>query len=363
VTLIEPACWSWPIPEATDDRFLAFHVGSQKLARCAICGRAERKLVDDHDHRTGLRRGLLCRGCNVSEGNQQHGLIFARYRERHPAAILGHSEFYVGRGWPDGWWTQSGLAKLLTGDPDWTPGRIVTRQGGDPLRALTTRRVYAAAWRVYLAWCERLAIDALPVAESQVLDYISHLTFATTLAPTSVRVAVAAIAHVHRGFSGSPGWQGGTFVEAALKAMERVRRTAGWSARPARALSIAEAASVQAAADADGPRSSALIALMAGSGARVADLVAAQVQDLDGPLLRMGDRDHRLDSDVYHRVFLYLVSRGPGPGPLFTTDTGQPLQATQVRRVLLRCAAAAGVDPRGLSAVSLRRFSTGKTGR
>lgn len=35
--------------------------------RCGLCGFVD-SLVMDHDHRTGLERGLLCRSCNTSDG-------------------------------------------------------------------------------------------------------------------------------------------------------------------------------------------------------------------------------------------------------------------------------------------------------
>jgi hypothetical protein len=84
----DPSCWSWPVPESREGdpyRTLErWHNG-----RCAICGHAER-LVDDHDHDgpEGLIRGLLCQGCNLAEGRSGMNII-RKYRERHPAAILG----------------------------------------------------------------------------------------------------------------------------------------------------------------------------------------------------------------------------------------------------------------------------------
>lgn len=35
---------------------------------CAICGSVD-QLVGDHDHKTGLPRGVLCRKCNLAIGN------------------------------------------------------------------------------------------------------------------------------------------------------------------------------------------------------------------------------------------------------------------------------------------------------
>ena len=36
--------------------------------RCAVCGRGDRRLCIDHNHVTGVVRGLLCFGCNTSIG-------------------------------------------------------------------------------------------------------------------------------------------------------------------------------------------------------------------------------------------------------------------------------------------------------
>lgn len=43
--------------------------------RCAVCAR-KRKLVIDHNHETGLVRGLLCTQCNVALGMLGDDLVF-----------------------------------------------------------------------------------------------------------------------------------------------------------------------------------------------------------------------------------------------------------------------------------------------
>jgi hypothetical protein len=74
-----------------DDGILARWQGG----RCAICGKV-RDLVCDHDHTTGFVRGWLCNSCNTTEGmNREPDTIFARYRDRPPAAILGLTIRYL----------------------------------------------------------------------------------------------------------------------------------------------------------------------------------------------------------------------------------------------------------------------------
>jgi hypothetical protein len=67
-----------------------------QAGRRAACGRMGAD-VEDHDHATGLVRGWLCRGCNISEGmNRYSGRLWREYRERNPASICGLVEVYNG---------------------------------------------------------------------------------------------------------------------------------------------------------------------------------------------------------------------------------------------------------------------------
>lgn len=57
--------------------------------RCAVCDEKRKRLFVDHDHETGWVRGLLCNGCNSSEGRGFRAPWFAEYRENPPAAQIG----------------------------------------------------------------------------------------------------------------------------------------------------------------------------------------------------------------------------------------------------------------------------------
>lgn len=98
-----PACWSWAVTLAhltavgrCPEHHAHLMLWNWQQGRCAICARPAcvgRPLVRDHDHASGLIRGLLCQRCNVGEGHTASGLkrpieVFDQYRERYPALMI-----------------------------------------------------------------------------------------------------------------------------------------------------------------------------------------------------------------------------------------------------------------------------------
>jgi hypothetical protein len=64
---------------------------------CAVCLTMDQSMVLDHDHLSGLARGMLCRACNVREGHDgsllfwhlTHADIITAYRANPPAIAAG----------------------------------------------------------------------------------------------------------------------------------------------------------------------------------------------------------------------------------------------------------------------------------
>jgi len=112
------ACWSWPVTaehraQAAQvakcaDPEEAWQLGMRLLedwqdGRCAMC--PARASDTDHDHKTGLVRGLLCHSCNLCEGHASDPEDpYVQYRSRNPATILGIQVRYYS---PFTGWAQS----------------------------------------------------------------------------------------------------------------------------------------------------------------------------------------------------------------------------------------------------------------
>lgn len=103
-----------------------------------------------------------------------------------------------------------------------------------------------------------------------------------------------------------------------------------------------------------GARNRALVAVMYRAGLRVFEALALRAIDVDLnrrtiTVLR-GKKGNRrtvgIDQGGAELIRRWLEVRGSGPGPLFTTRSGRPMSTTQVRALLHRAAARAGVERR-----------------
>lgn len=241
-------------------------------------------------------------------------------------------------------------------------------------RSENTRAMYTRHLQTWTEWCAQNLVDVLDARHAHISLWLSHRQQAGDSESTQA-ARLSAVSSWYR-------WLAREEVVShnptTLLPEERPK------ANPQRtpALSSAQAEKLLVAADADGHRSSALIALMLYTGARIGELLSADVssiaQESGVPVLRIigkgrKRRDLPLIPAVYVRLERYLASRPyptdlapallgqvrAGSQPLFTTSTGKRLMPNQVRNTLLGCARRAGLEPEVIAV--LRPHSTRAT--
>jgi site-specific recombinase XerD len=206
-------------------------------------------------------------------------------------------------------------------------------------------------WR----WCERAGVHPIDARRGDVLQWLADLA-ATEKGTTRARRLGAVSSWydwlvTHDVTDRNP---------ATLRSRERPVR----APRRKPALSNADAVKLLAAADADTARSAALVWMLIYTGVRVSSILGASLSDLtvdrghpvvDLPL--KGDKRLRkpLPPPLYERLEAYLSTRSDverlpaiaagakAPRPLFATSTGKRLRREDVRRLLRRLAAKAGL--------------------
>lgn len=139
-----PACWAWELPPLPVRNHLG-NVQEWQAGRCAVCGRSDHMLVEDHDHATGDTRGYLCERCNNMEGRSNPRPVFAAYQRQYPTLMLGvlqrykaHSDHPAEKDADASWRKALGSLQLLTDEKaraEWQDGlsdfrATIVRMGG-----------------------------------------------------------------------------------------------------------------------------------------------------------------------------------------------------------------------------------------
>lgn len=60
--------------------------------KCAICKRVRKRIVIDHDHKTGVVRGILCDGCNIMLGHLDDDVKFLKSAIDYLSPLGGQNE-------------------------------------------------------------------------------------------------------------------------------------------------------------------------------------------------------------------------------------------------------------------------------
>jgi integrase/recombinase XerD len=248
-------------------------------------------------------------------------------------------------------------------------GSIVARVTGDWLAGLApaTRAAYEGDLGHWHSWCEAQRLDPLAARKSDTSRWIAEMQ-AAGIAKRTIARRVSAAASWYTALDEAT--DGALPLAAQNPARTKRRPRTGRDDSPTIGLTRAEARALIAAADADGPRSSALMRLLLGNGLRVSTVTGARIEDMaeDGGhhvIMLAGKGDVRrkvaLPPAVYTAIMRMLAGRGaPAEGPVFATRTGRAVDRHYIFRLVRRLSAKAGIPaaPR-LSPHSMRHsFAT-----
>ena len=231
-------------------------------------------------------------------------------------------------------------------------------------RRAQTRRAYFTDLRAWYAWCTERDLHPLDARRHDVALWARQLAEQPGLsdkvqAPASIARRLSCLSSFY-GY----GVEVGVLEENPVSNVKRPRVTVDSMTV---GLARDELEQLLAAAEADGPRSAALITLLAYNGLRVDEALSRDVEHLGHQqahrvlrISRKGGRDalEPLCAPVERALHAYLGDRSSGP--LFLDDQGRRMYEAQAWRLVRRLARAAGLKSAGqLSPHSLRHtFAT-----
>ena len=222
-----------------------------------------------------------------------------------------------------------------------------------------TADAYRRDLTLWTGWCHTHQLDPLHAGSDHVRAWLDSRNEAGT---TRAR-RLAAVSAWYRWLTEEGHHTGGNPADLP----HDVRPTR--EPRAASALTREHAAALLAAADSESQRASVVVWLLLHTGIRVGELLAANVSDWDGRVLRVAGRAVHVPAAAAARLNAYLAGRDDtgGARPLVAWATGHRMARSNIRVLVRRVAGKAGLpaavvarlSPEGLRAThrALARFS------
>jgi integrase/recombinase XerD len=228
-----------------------------------------------------------------------------------------------------------------------------------------TRAAYAVDLASWFSFCDQTGVDPLRAGIHhadiyvRVLDEAGDPRTGRRLAPATITRRIAAIGGFYRYAVRQRAVSESPFFAVNRPKVDSESQTTG--------LTRDELRRLIAAAEADGPRSEALILLLGLNGLRITEAVSRDIEHLDYDeghrilhLQRKGNKKGKtpLAAPVLRALDAYVGERTTGP--VFITSTGTRLDRVAAYRILRRLARQAGIPSwASISPHSLRRgFAT-----
>lgn len=239
----------------------------------------------------------------------------------------------------------------------------------------STRRAYAAAWKIFCAWCHEHVLSPLPADAETLAAYLTDR--APHLLPGTLTKHVVAIAQVHR----LRGLHDPTLDARIKRLMRGIRRTHGQPARGKAPLLVGDLISIVETLDLEtlaGLRDKALLLVGFAAALRRSEIVALDVEDLDfrsdgiALMLRRSKTDQEGNGRVVGVAYgtngtcpvvalrSWLTTAGISTGPVFRAVDRHDrvrdgrLNAKTVCRIIKKLVPAAGLNPAAYGGHSLR---------
>jgi len=200
-----------------------------------------------------------------------------------------------------------------------------------------TRESYGADLRVFFAWCADHGTDPLAAARAHVDAFARHLAENEHRSPATVARRLSALSGFYR-----------YAVDEELIArnpVSAVRRPKVGSDSQSTGLDKDELIALLDAAEADGPRTHALVLLLGLNGLRVSEAVGASLEDLGTErghrvlkIVRKGGKRQTVPLAPKVADAIDRLTDGRTSGPIFATNTGKPMDRHAVWRTLRRLA-------------------------
>ena len=222
-----------------------------------------------------------------------------------------------------------------------------------------TRKGYARDMKQWLAFCDEANVDPLGALRAHADVWKNRGAGYASPAPASLARRLSAVAS----------WYNYLVQEEIVdrSPLAHVVRPAVSDESTTRGLTRAQAKSMTECAKELGPRDEAVVKLLLFSGVRESEAILADIEDLgweDGhrtlDVVRKGGKVQRIALSIVAADALEQYIADRASGPIFITDTGRRLSASQVFRTVRRVARVAEVpDPDEVTPHSLRHtFAT-----
>lgn len=245
-------------------------------------------------------------------------------------------------------------------------------------RSAATRRAYDSDWRIFLDWCDARGIESLPSRPVAVATFLSTQAD-SGIKPGTVRRRLAAIGYFHRqaGFDPPQAQAGAGAIQDVVAGITRENGARPTRKQPADADALRDMLRTITADDLRAVRDRAVLAIGMAAALRRSELVALTVDDVEllpeGLRLLIGRSKTDQTGEGYivaipegRRIrpkallLAWIEAAGHKGGPLFRrltrggALTSDPMSDRAVARLVQRCAAEAGFDPKQFAGHSLR---------